>query len=132
MTRRAAEARWSGAARRVVGGRRSDHQPFKPRSWSGARETAVEMERLFKAVTPPTLHPPKKKPPGPSSVLFFAVEEVFGKGLAESTLCAKLEPFVLLFHSENTLIRTRECLFSELIGSNRWEMESRGRLCVPI
>lgn len=44
--------------------------------------------------------------------------------LAESTLCAKLEAFVLLFHSENTPIRTRECLFRELIGINRWEMKS--------
>lgn len=48
---------------------------LKPPSWSGARETAVEMERLFKAVTPlkeaarALLRPP----------LFFAAEEVFGK-----------------------------------------------------
>lgn len=46
--------------------------------------------------------------------------------LAESTLCAKLEAFVLLFRSENTLIRTRECLFRRLIGSNRWGMKSYG------
>lgn len=46
--------------------------------------------------------------------------------LAESALCAKLEAFVLLFRSENTLIRTRECLFRELISRTRWEMKPRG------
>lgn len=44
--------------------------------------------------------------------------------LAESTLCAKLEVFVALFHSEKTLIRARECLFGELKGSNRSDMRS--------
>lgn len=45
--------------------------------------------------------------------------------LAESGLCAKLGAFVLLFHSKNTLIRTRECLFRELMGSNRWRLGLR-------
>lgn len=92
---------------------------FKPRSWSGARETAVEMERLFKAVTPSKeaaralLRPP-----------FLRGGGGVWQRLAESALCAKLGAFVLLFRSENTPIRTRECLFRELMGSNRWEMES--------
>lgn len=33
-------------------------------------------------------------------------------------------PFVLLFHSKNTLIRTRECLFRKLKGSNRTDIKS--------
>lgn len=106
--------------------------PFKPPSWSCARETAVEMERSFKAVTPLTEQKQREQSRAePSSVLrppsFFTVEEeVFGKELAECTLCAKLGAFVLLFHSENTLIRTCECLFRELIGGNRWEMKPWG------
>lgn len=47
---------------------------FKPRSWSGARETAVEIERLFKAVTP--LNAAARALLRP---LFFELEEVFGK-----------------------------------------------------
>lgn len=62
------------------GGRRSDHHPFKPQSWSGARETAVEMERLFKAVTPLSTLPSKKEAARALlRPLFFAAEEVFGK-----------------------------------------------------
>lgn len=56
------------------GGRRSDHHPFKTQSWSGARETAVEMEHLFKAVTPL-----KEAVRALLRPLFFAAEEVFGK-----------------------------------------------------
>lgn len=106
------------------GGRRSDHHPFKPRSWSGARETAVEMERLFKAVTPPLKKKRKRGSQGPPPSSFLRGRRRCLARLAESTLCAKLEAFVLLFYRENTLIRTRECLFRKLIGSNRWEMKS--------
>jgi len=48
--------------------------PFKPRSWSGARETAVEMERSFKAITPL-----KEEARALLCPLFFTLEEVFGK-----------------------------------------------------
>lgn len=59
-----------------------------PPNWSGARETAVEMERLLKAVSPPHTSPPTPlQPPAhtqkaavrtPLSFLCFSAE-VFGK-----------------------------------------------------
>lgn len=82
---------------------------------------------MFKAVTPllKKRERERKRQPGPSS-FFFAVEEVFGKGRLTLPSVPSWRPFVLLFRSENTLIRTRECLFRELMGSNRWEMKSLG------
>lgn len=74
LTLRAAEEHWRGTVRRVVGRQAIGSPHFKPRSWSGARETAVEMERLFKAVTPL-----KEAARALLRPLSFAVEEVFGK-----------------------------------------------------
>lgn len=79
LTQQAAEALCRGRARGAVGRQAIGSPHFKPQSWSGARETAVEMERLFKAVTP-RQPSPKKEAVGPLlRFLLFAVEEVFGK-----------------------------------------------------
>lgn len=70
-----------GSARWTVGRQAIGSPPFKLQTWRGARETAVEMERLFKAVTPslPHTHAHTRLKEALLRPLLFAVEEVFGK-----------------------------------------------------
>lgn len=77
------------------------------------------MERLLKAASPSQRRPgASARPP------FFGAEEAFGRAARAQPACQAGGPFVPLFHSPKTLIRSRECLFRTLKGRNRSDRKS--------
>lgn len=100
------------------GGRRSDHHTLSLRAGAAPGRQLSRWSACSK------LSPPKRSSQGPPPSSFFCSGGGVWQGRLSNSLCAKLEAFVLLFHSENTLIMTWECLFRELVGNDRWEMKS--------